>query len=45
MGGDAGGIPPPGAPPADLAVPGPQYAAELRKRGFSLTETFPATVK
>ena len=42
---NARGVTPRGVHPAELAVPGPLYAAELRKRGFSLTETFPATVK
>ncbi len=36
---NAQGVTPRGVNPAELAVPGPQYAAELRKRGFSLTET------
>ena len=36
----ARGATPRGVHPAELAVPGPLYAAELRKRGFSLTETF-----
>jgi hypothetical protein len=25
--------------PAEVAVPGPRYAAELRQRGFHLAET------
>jgi lysine 6-dehydrogenase len=37
---NAHGVTPRGVNPAEIAVPGPQYAAELRKRGFSLTETF-----
>jgi lysine 6-dehydrogenase len=37
---NAHGMTPRGVTPAELAVSGPQYAAELRKRGFSLTETF-----
>ncbi len=37
---NAHGVTPRGVNPAELAVPGPQYAAELRKRGFSLAETF-----
>ena len=36
---NARGITPRGAHPAEIAVPGPLYAAELRRRGFSLTET------
>jgi lysine 6-dehydrogenase len=36
----ARGVVPRGAHPAELAVPGPLYAAELRRRGFSLTETW-----
>jgi len=36
---NARGVTPRGVNPAELAVPGPLYAAELRKRGFSLTET------
>ncbi len=36
---NARGITPRGAHPAEVAVPGPLYAAELRRRGFSLTET------
>lgn len=42
---NARGVTPRGVHPAELAVPGPQYAAELRKRGFSLTETFTLTIK
>jgi lysine 6-dehydrogenase len=37
---NAHGITPRGAHPAELAVPGPRYADELRRRGFSLTESF-----
>ena len=37
---NAQGRTPRGVNPAELAVSGPDYAAELRKRGFSLTETF-----
>ena len=33
-------VTPRGVNPAEIAVPGPLYAAELRKRGFNLTETF-----
>jgi len=36
---NAHGVTPRGAHPAEIAVPGPLYAAELRRRGFSLTET------
>jgi len=36
---NAHGVTPRGVNPAEIAVPGLQYAAELRKRGFSLTET------
>ena len=36
---NAYGVTPRGVNPAEIAVPGPQYAAELRQRGFSLTET------
>lgn len=36
---NARGVTPRGAHPAEIAVPGPLYAAELRRRGFSLTET------
>jgi lysine 6-dehydrogenase len=35
---NAEGVTPRGATPAELAVPGPRYAEELRRRGFSLTE-------
>jgi lysine 6-dehydrogenase len=35
---NAHGVTPRGAHPAEVAVPGPLYAAELRRRGFSLTE-------
>ncbi len=37
---NAHGVTPRGAHPAELAVPGPRYADELRRRGFSLTESF-----
>ena len=37
---NARGITPRGVQPAEVAVPGPLYAAELRKRGFHLSETF-----
>ncbi len=33
-------VTPRGVNPAETAVPGPRYVAELHKRGFSLTETF-----
>ncbi len=36
---NARGVTPRGVHPAETAVPGPLYAAELRKRGFNLTET------
>jgi lysine 6-dehydrogenase len=36
---NAHGVTPRGARPAEIAVPGPLYADELRKRGFSLTVT------
>ena len=36
---NAQGVTPRGVNPAEVAVPGAQYVAELRKRGFSLTET------
>ena len=39
---NAQGVTPRGAHPAELAVPGPLYAGELRRRGFSLTETVTA---
>jgi lysine 6-dehydrogenase len=39
---NAQGVTPRGVQPAEVAVPGPLYAAELRKRGFSLTETMKA---
>ncbi len=35
---NAQGITPKGVKPAEIAVPGPLYAQELRKRGFNLTE-------
>jgi lysine 6-dehydrogenase len=37
---NAQGVTPRGAHPAEIAVPGPLYAEELRRRGFSLTETW-----
>jgi lysine 6-dehydrogenase len=37
---NARGVTPRGIKPAELAVPGPLYASELRKRGFSITETY-----
>jgi lysine 6-dehydrogenase len=37
---NARGATPRGAHPAETAVPGPVYAEELRRRGFSLTETW-----
>lgn len=40
---NAQGVTPRGVHPAEVAVPGPLYAAELRKRGFSLTETLTIT--
>ena len=40
---NAQGVTPRGVQPAEVAVPGPLYAAELRKRGFSLTETLTVT--
>ena len=36
---NAHGVTPRGVNPAETAVPGPLYAAELCRRGFSLTET------
>ena len=39
---NAQGRTPRGVNPAELAVSGPDYAAKLRKRGFSLTETWHA---
>ncbi len=36
---NAQGVTPRGVNPAEVAVDGPLYAQELRKRGFSLTET------
>jgi lysine 6-dehydrogenase len=36
---NATGVTPRGAHPAEVAVPGPLYADELRRRGFSLTES------
>lgn len=35
-------VTPRGVNPAEIAVQGPLYVAELRKRGFNLTETFTA---
>lgn len=40
---NARGATPRGAHPAEIAVPGPLYAEELRRRGFSLTETWTAS--
>jgi lysine 6-dehydrogenase len=37
---NARGVTPRGVNPAELAVPGPLYAVELRRRGFSFTETY-----
>ena len=37
-------VTPRGVNPAEIAVPGLTYVAELRRRGFSLTETF-TTIK
>lgn len=37
---NAQGVTPRGVNPAEVAVSGPLYADELRKRGFGLTETF-----
>jgi lysine 6-dehydrogenase len=39
---NAHGVTPRGAHPAEIAVPGPLYAEELRRRGFSLTVTWGA---
>lgn len=36
---NARGITPRGIKPAEIAVPGPLYATELRKRGFNISET------
>ncbi len=36
---NARGVTPRGVKPVEVAVPGPLYVAELRRRGFSLTET------
>jgi lysine 6-dehydrogenase len=41
---NAQGITARGVNPSEVVVPGPLYAAELRKRGFNLSETF-TTVK
>ena len=40
---NARGVTPRGAHPAEVAVPGPLYAEELRRRGFSLTEEVTTT--
>jgi lysine 6-dehydrogenase len=40
---NARGVTPRGVHPAELAVPGPLYVEELRRRGFSLTETWTGT--
>ena len=40
---NARGVTPRGAHPAEVAVPGPLYADELRRRGFSLTERLTTT--
>lgn len=40
---NARGATPRGAHPAEIAVPGPLYAEELRRRGFNLTETWTAS--
>ena len=37
---NAQGVTPRGVKPAEIAVPGPPYVAELRRRGFTFTETF-----
>jgi lysine 6-dehydrogenase len=42
---NARGMTPRGVHPAELAVPGPLYAAELRKRGFNLTATLTEALK
>jgi lysine 6-dehydrogenase len=42
---NAKGVTPRGVQPAEIAVPGPLYAAELRRRGFRLTETLPVSIK
>jgi lysine 6-dehydrogenase len=39
---NARGVTPRGAHPAELAVPGPLYAEELRRRGLALTESVSA---
>ena len=39
---NARGVTPRGAHPAEIAVPGPLYAGELRRRGFSLTDSWRA---
>jgi len=36
---NAQGVTPRGVHPAEVAVPGPLYLAEHRKRGFNLAET------
>lgn len=40
---NARGVTPRGVNPAEVAVAGPLYAAELRRRGFRLTETLTVT--
>ena len=40
---NAQGVTPRGVVPGELAVPGGRYVEELRKRGFSLTETLTTT--
>ncbi len=40
---NAQGVTPRGVVPGELAVPGPRYAEELRKRGFWLSETLTIT--
>jgi hypothetical protein len=40
---NAQGVTPCGVQPAEVAVPGPLYADELRKRGFSLVEALTVT--
>src|SRR4030042_519664 len=42
---NAQGVTPRGVQPAELAVPGPLYAAELRRRGFRPPEPFTPTIK
>lgn len=36
---NAQGVTPRGVNPAEVAVPGPLYVAELRRRGFNLSES------